>query len=222
MRVALYYAPTFDDSLHHAGSRWVGRDVSAGACEQPALPGIAAVTAEARRYGFHATLKPPMRLIAGVTLDDVLAEVEALAKTLKPFPLPPLAVVNFHGYVALRETMPSVELQALADAAVAWLEPLRAPLAPAELARRLSARLSPAREANLRRWGYPDVFATWEFHMTLSRFLSEDERALWQPAAAMHFAPALISRREVCDLAVFVEDAPGEAFRLAARVALPA
>jgi hypothetical protein len=217
MRVAIYYAPAADDPLHEAGSRWLGRDAGAGPRVQPALPDIAAVTVEARRYGFHATLKPPMRLVAGATLDDVLTEVTALARTLAPFALPPLAVANLHGFLALRETRPSTDLQALADACVAWPDTLRAPADAAETERRLAAHLSPARAANLRRWGYPDVFATWQFHMTLSRRLSDEERAFWQPAAAMHFAAALAAPREVRDLAVFVEDAPGAEFRLVQR-----
>ena len=59
-------------------------------------------------------------------------------------------------------------LQALADACVEGVDRHRAPPDEAELARRRGAGLSPEREANLRRWGYPDVFETWRFHMTLT------------------------------------------------------
>jgi hypothetical protein len=218
MRIAFYYAPSLDDPLHEAGSTWLGRDTIAGSKLQPDLPEIAAITAEARRYGFHATLKPPMRLVAGKTLDDALNEAAALAATLRPFALPPLAVADLHGFLALRETAPSAELQALADACVAWLDGLRAPPQAAELQRRRSAQLSSPREANLRRWGYPDVFATWQFHMTLTRRLSDAERGFWQSQAEEHFAAALGQERIVSEISVFSENAAGAPFSLIERI----
>jgi hypothetical protein len=218
MRIAIYYAPEASDPLHISGSSWLGRDSLVGPCLQPGLPDIAAVTADARRYGFHATLKPPMRLVEGQTLDDVLAGARALAASLQPFALPRLAVADLHGFLALRETTPSVELQSLADACVSWLDGFRAPASAAEMQRRRAAQLSPMREANLQRWGYPDVFATWTFHMTLTRRLSEAERDIWQPAAAAHFAAALSATRVVNDFCMFLEQGPGQAFVLAERI----
>jgi hypothetical protein len=218
MRIAVYYAPAASDSLHAVGSAWLGRDVSSGLCAQPDLPDIAAVTADARRYGFHATLKPPMRLRAGVTFETAMAEVAVLAASLAPFALPQLAVADLHGFLALRETTPSTKLQALADACVAWLDGLRDPPDAAELARRQAGSLSAPRAAHLQRWGYPDVFGTWQFHMTLTRRLSEVERAFWQPYAAVHFAAALSQPRMVTELCVFTEPTPGAPFTLTERL----
>ncbi|MFC7693522.1 hypothetical protein ACFQY5_32275 [Paeniroseomonas aquatica] len=61
-RLALYWAPGYDDPLHRLGSAWLGRDAESGApMHQPVLPGldIAELTADPRGYGLHATLKPP-------------------------------------------------------------------------------------------------------------------------------------------------------------------
>jgi putative phosphonate metabolism protein len=218
MRVAVYYAPAVADPLHEAGSRWLGRDATACACPQPDVPDIEALTADARRYGFHATLKPPMRLVPGASLETVVAEAASLAASLTPFELPRLAVADLHGFLALRETISSPALQALADASVAWLDALRAPPDAAELQRRRAAQLSPPREANLRRWGYPDVFGTWRFHMTLTRRLNAAEQDFWQPRAAAHFAAALSQPRMVQDLCVFIEPAPGQPFKLVERL----
>ena len=56
-RVGLYYAPLPDDPLFAASCAWLGRDPFLGCpVAQPALPGIEEVTADARGYGFHATL----------------------------------------------------------------------------------------------------------------------------------------------------------------------
>ena len=70
------------------------------------------------------------------------------------------------------------------------------------------------------RWGYPYVFNTWFFHMTLTRRLSPAEKALYQPRLESHFAAALARARRVTDICLFVQPAPGEAFILAERLKL--
>ena len=220
-RLALYYAPEPDDPLTSAGQAWLGRDTETGATvAQPAHPDIAAVTADPRRYGFHATLKPPFRLADGAGWADAVAAAEALAAGVAPFPLPPLAVAEIGGFLALRETVPCPPLQALADLAVAWLDPLRAPPPPEELARRRRHDLSPAQAAMLARWGYPYVFGTWFFHMTLTERLDPAPRATWRARAAAFLAPALAATRHVSAVCLFTEATPGAPFRLALRLPL--
>ena len=220
-RVALYYAPATDDPLWRRGTAWLGRDPETGASlAQPDLPELAAITGDARGYGFHATLRPPMRLRAGVGWEDFCSSVAELAASLPPFALPPLAVVDLSGFLALHEADKSPELQALCDACVAWVDHLREPPTEAELARRRAGRLSAAEDANLARWGYQYVFATWFFHMTLTRRLTPDEQVIYRPAAEAWFADVLAGPREVREIAVFVQTEPGTPFDLAARVGL--
>lgn len=220
-RVAAYYAPEADDPLAEAAATWLGRDAETGApVPQPDLPGIAEVTADARLYGFHATLKPPMRLADGVTWADMLGATRRIADTIAPFPLPALAPQALHGFVALRETLPSQALQGLADACVAGLDTLRAPPGEAELARRRRKPLSPLQDAMVTRWGYPYVFQTWFFHMTLTRRLDEAQRAFWIEAAAAHFADALRTPRMVRAITLFTQAEPGLPFRIGERVTL--
>ncbi len=70
-RYAVYFAPDPASPLTRFGASWLGYDVASGApVAQPAVAGIAAerlraITAEPRRYGFHATLKPPFALAEG-------------------------------------------------------------------------------------------------------------------------------------------------------------
>ncbi len=222
-RVALYYAPAPDDPLATCGADWLGRDPHTGAARpQPKLPGIAALTAEPRLYGFHATLKPPMMLRDGISWDEVVLATRAIAATVPAFDLPALAVIDLHGFLALRETTPSPALQALADACVAGADHLRAPPEEAELQKRRRGGLSPAQDGNLLRWGYPYVFATWMFHMTLTRRLSGEEHEVLRPAAETWFAPALCLRRRATDISLFVQRGPGEPFMLAQRIPLAA
>jgi hypothetical protein len=145
-------------------------------------------------------------------------DVTALARSLRPFDLPALAVAELSGFLALREAEPSPALQALADACVAWPDRHRRPPDLAELARRRANGLPPDADALLLRWGYPGVFARWRFHMTLTRRLSPEHHAVWRPAAERHFADALARPRQVDALCVFTQAGPGAPFLLAERL----
>ncbi len=220
-RVAIYYTPAADDPLFAAGTVWLGRDPLTDArCPQPDIPDIAAMTDEARAYGFHATLKPPMRLARGTTFDAFRAAASDLARSLHPFDLPPLAVMDVHGFLALRETQPSAALQQLADACVERLDAFREPPSLEELARRRRTPLTPEQDAMLVRWGYPYVFATWFFHLTLTRRLTPSEKARYQPRAEAHFAAAISHPRRVNDICLFTQAAAGAPFTIAARLPL--
>lgn len=220
-RVALYYAPLVTDPLHAAASSWLGRDAETGArVPQPAIPGVDEVTAEPRVYGFHATLKPPMHLRPGCDWAEVVEATRALAAQIVPFELPALSVQDLHGFLALRETQPSAALQAYADACVAGLDRFRAPPTEEELARRRRASLNAEQQAMLERWGYPYVFGTWFFHMTLTRRLSAEEKSRLQPQAEAHFAAALAVPRQVTEVCLFTQAAPSEPFLIAERLAL--
>jgi hypothetical protein len=76
-RYAIYFVPPPGSPLACFGAVWLGYDVANGAePPQPRLPEIAPerlrnITAEPRRYGFHATLKPPFSLAAGATAEEL-------------------------------------------------------------------------------------------------------------------------------------------------------
>jgi Protein of unknown function (DUF1045) len=220
-RVALYYAPVPDDPLWSRGNAWMGRDPATGATlAEPEVAGLHAITRDAARYGFHGTLTPPMRLRDGVSFADFAVATRAVASGIPRFSLPPLAVTDLFGFLALTETEPSPSLQAYADACIAGVDHLRVPIMNEELARRRGARLAPAEDANLVRWGYPYVFATWFFHLTLTRKLSDVEQTVFRPAAEAWFDDVTEEPRQVRDICVFVQRAPDEMFRLVERVPL--
>ncbi len=220
-RVAAYYAPRPDDPLFAAGATWLGRDPEIDApASQPDIPGIAEVTTEPRHYGFHATLKPPMRLAEGRQWCDVVQAARELADRTPPFRLPRFAVGDIHGFLALREAVLCPALQTLADACVAHLDRFRAQPGDTELARRRKAGLTGEQDAMLVRWGYPYVFGTWFFHMTLTRRLTAAEKSRFQPAAALHFANALGVPRSAEDICLFAQTAPGAPFVLTERLPL--
>lgn len=221
MRVAVYWAPRIDDPLHALGSRWLGRDAETGATlPQPRLAGLdlAELTADARRYGLHATLKPPFRL--ATDWHAFRADAMALAARTRPFALPALTLAEHHGFLALVESARSPDLRALCDACVERLDAHRAPPDEAEIARRRPERMTERQRANLQRWGYHYVFEEWWFHVTLSRRLTERERAAVQPALAAHLGEAPALPRRVTELCLFTQAAPGAPFLIAERLPL--
>jgi hypothetical protein len=213
-RVAVYYAPAREDPLWPACCAWLGRDPEAGAlCNQPAIEYIGIATSSPRRYGAHATLKPPMRLRGAY--GNFVADVESLATRLHNFPMPQLEVVYLKNFLALCPALPSDPLNALAARCVTELDHHRLPEDAAGRAKRAIGR-SPSELKNLARWGYPLVLADWKFHITLSDTGAPD---LLAPAQA-YFAPALTQQRMFESLTIFCEDEPGDDFRLAARIKL--
>ena len=221
MRIATYFLPAQDDPLWALGARWLGRDPDTNApVPQPEIAGIAEVTADARMYGFHATLKPPMQLRPGVTWDAVVTAADDVAASMAPFALPQLELADIQGFLALRETVASPALQALADGCVAGLDHLRAPPGEAELERRRRGNLTAEQEAMLVRWGYPHVFSTWFFHMTLTRRLSSGDLMLYRPWAEEMFGDTLRLPRRVTDICLVTQISPGAPFILSERLPL--
>ena len=220
-RIALYYAPGTDDPLHQRASAWLGRDAVSGAeISQPAIAGvdIAEVTADARGYGFHATLKPPFRVQGDI--QAVLQTTRDFAARTAAFTLRPLQITDLDGFLALREAAPCPPLQALADGAVAALDPHRAPATEAEITRRKPEKLSPRQREYLEAWGYPYVFAEWRFHMTLTRRLTPAEKAIILPAVTDALGDAPVIARTVTDICIFAQAAPGAPFTILERLKL--
>ncbi len=218
-RYALYFAPAAEHPLWAAGCAWLGRDPESGAT----LAGHAH-RAEPRRYGFHATLKPPFALRDGASRSRLLAALSHLADARAPFLMPALAVAMLGDFVALRPvdrdaTAAGTPLRVLADDCVRQFDELRRAPTVAEMARRLGGQLDERQRANVDRWGYPHVFDQWRFHMTLSDSLPADLAAGVLADATRHFASALAEPLRCDGVALFVEDAPGADFRLARRFA---
>lgn len=183
VRFALYYLPP-EGALSSFGAQWLGWDARRGA-GVPQFPeaGLAEVTAAPRRYGFHATLKPPFRLAPGETLEALGAAVEAMVAECAPARAEGLVLAPLGAFLALLPVGEAADLSRVAARCVTALDRFRAPPSAAELARRRAARLTPEQEAHLLRWGYPHVLDQFRFHMTLTGRLPKAERAQWQARA---------------------------------------
>lgn len=222
-RYAIYHAPA-EPGLAEAGAQWLGWDAERG-CEtaRPALEGLprplSEITAVPRKYGFHATIKAPFRLFEERSLAELEEALEALSDDLAPVRLEAMEVATLGDFLALRPVGDLAALRAMAGSVVERLDPLRAPLSEAEIAKRKPESLSLRQRDLLTHFGYPYVFEQFEMHMTLSGPLPAEERARLAPIAEAFFAPHLPRPYVIGDLCLFGEAADGR-FHLIHRYAL--
>jgi putative phosphonate metabolism protein len=209
-RYAIYYAPRAGGFADAAAS-WLGWDPVSGA--EVAHPDLAtdlpSLTAEPRKYGFHGTIKPPFRLAEGVDAAAVDAAVGALARELKPVQMPGLELVSLEGFLALVPAGDVLGLTDIAAQVVERLDPLRAPLTDAEIARRRPERLTPRQRELLDQFGYPYVMEEFRFHLTLSGRLTDDQMTMLRPLALAHFDGLQPEPFVLEDLCLFGEAADG-------------
>lgn len=212
-RYALYVTPEPGSALAGFGDAVLGEGVLPG-WDEAERAALAAVTAEPRVYGFHATLKAPLRLAPDRTEQDLLAACLDLARARLPLPIGPLATVLLGDFVALAPQAPPPELGLLAAECVAALDPFRAPMTPAERERRRPERLDPRRRALLDRWGYPHVFEAFRFHMTLTGRLAADAREAWRVRLAAACPPVSLT----IDAVTLLRQDGGAPFRVLRRI----
>ncbi|MTJ82767.1 MAG: DUF1045 domain-containing protein [Telmatospirillum sp.] len=224
-RYAIYAVPPIDHPLWPLACAWLGRDPVPAASlpdggpapvSPPDLHSLEAgrfrvLTRDAARYGFHGTLKAPFRLAVGADAGALIEEAGRFIRRIGRIRIP-LAIADDLGFTALRPVGTPPVLAELAAAAVRTFEPFRAPLSPAERARRLKSPLSPRQCALLDQWGYPYVMDEFRFHMTLAdRCDDPSEQAALRQIAEGHFGPAL-ARPVPLAVSLFVEPKAGSDF----------
>ena len=215
-RYAVYYAPAQHSPWWNFGAGWLGRDeVRDTALPQTALVQLAQgelerITAEPRRYGFHATLKAPFRLHTDASAEELERRMRFVARSLRPVPLGVLVPVFMDGFVALVPSQVTPAVGALAGACVAELDDLRAPVTQADRERRHSEQLDERGRELLECFGYPLVMERFRFHMTLtgrvdSGLAGSIVAHVARPLAHLNAAaPPVLDR-----LCLFVESSPG-------------
>lgn len=217
-RYAVYFTPPPEHPLWRAGCDWLQRDATTDVVPTATRPHIG----EPRRYGFHATLKPPMRLAPGRDEASLLDAIARLADDTPRFGMPALSVQWLSDFLALRpveEFGRRHPLHRLADRCVIELDAWRAPPSAEELQRRLAKPLDTTSRVLLMQYGYPHVLDGWRFHMTLTDARAPEEL---ERAARTQFADALSVPLGFDALSLFVEDAPGTPLRLQQRFPLRA
>jgi hypothetical protein len=224
-RFAIYAAPgvrsadTVGVLLRQKAEQWLGRSVSGNPVPPGAPVGwtraaIDAMTVSARRYGFHATLKPPFRLAEGRTAEELDDAVARFAAGSASTVIPALTLGRLGGFFALVAGAEAPGLHALADEVVRRFDDFRAPMTRAEFARHDRASLTPRQRELLKTWGYPYVLDEFGFHLTLTDRIPDEQRPEVERALSDWFAVSLGADVPVDALAVFTEAEPGAPFEL--------
>ena len=225
-RFAIYYTPARDSALTAAAESWLG--CSAWTGEAVARPKVRAISAEmlARlttapaRYGFHATLKAPMRLRAATNAGTFFKAVGKFAESSQPVEIDLLKLQWIGPFLALVPEVQSDELMSMAEQVVRQFDRFRAPPDEAELRKRRSSGLSQNQERLLMQWGYPYVMEEFRFHMTLTGPVDHAIRADVEVAAHRHFSRWLGRPLEIDRVAVFHEPEPERNFMVARSFAM--
>ena len=165
-RFAIYFVP--EGPWGNFGARWLGWDSRIGQIVSTASEMQSDLTDRPRKYGFHATMKPPFHLEPGRSVVDLAATAAAMCAQFDPFELDSLNLAQIGRFFALTAPGQQSNLSALAAKAVRELDHFRAPLTETELERRRKSRLSGRQDELLVDWGYPYVLDEFRFHLTLT------------------------------------------------------
>ncbi|WP_339035726.1 DUF1045 domain-containing protein [Bradyrhizobium symbiodeficiens] len=219
-RYAIYFATGSDAALSRFGAELLGYDAYTGN-ELPfphdalhVAPDWRDISADPRKYGFHATLKAPMALVSGRTEPDLVAACAAFAGKARPLPVIRPVVDSISGFIAVIPAEPVDALQRLAADCVRDFDSFRAALSEEDRARRRPEKLSERQRDYLDRWGYPYVMEEFRFHMTLTGRLDAERRG---PILAMlreRFAALGIGTLAIDRIALFRQDDAKARFRI--------
>lgn len=228
MRYALYFAPDADAPLNLAAAAWLGRDAFTGIAHPRTVEGnfaaeeLDALTADPRRYGFHATLKAPFHLADGMSEADLLVAFATFAERTAPVEIPSVIVGQLGPFFALVPERLHPPLQEFAASVVEDFEPFRAPLSQTDIERRKPESLPSAQRENLMRWGYPYVFDEFRFHMTLTGPVPEARAPAMARLLGDRFADFVGRPLRIDGLALFAEPERGAPFLVHSRLPLKA
>lgn len=215
-RYAIYVVPEGDCELARLGSAFLGRDCETGtSVSRPALQGItpkrlAAMTAEAKRYGLHITLKAPFFLKPNVGESKLLQAAKEFAAKHEALVLPRLVLSRLGSFFVLIPATDTPEsgsaaqkLHTLANSAVKEFDCFRNnPTKDAHIPNEIRG-LTLRQQQNLVQWGYPYVFDDYQSHFTLTdRLRNTAESRHMESLLSEYFTPAFLRPLEVTSICV--------------------
>ena len=225
-RYTIYHVAPADAALTRFGATHLGYDAFAPKdldFPRPATDSFAdwrELTADPRRYGFHATLKAPFLLRDGASEADLVTTFDRVAATPRAIPTIVPVVRAIGSFIAVVPEAPVTALTQLADDCVRDFEPLRAPLSPYDRERRLKSPLTPRQIEHLDAWGYPYVFEEFRFHMTLTGSLPAEKRATVLPFLQGEFAKLGLTTMAIGHVAIFRQASSDARFTVLRHAAL--
>ncbi len=131
----------------------------------------------------------------------------------------PLRLHAFSRYLALVPASDRADLEWLASECVTHLDGFRAPLTEADRERRPGA-MSPLQRQQMEEFGYPYIFSSFFFHITLAGPLDPEALGRVEAALSPALAPFMQDPFVVDELCLFGDPGGGGAFRIIGRFPL--
>ncbi|MET4390605.1 putative phosphonate metabolism protein [Bradyrhizobium sp. F1.4.3] len=211
-RYAIYFVADAASTLSRFGAELLGYAAHTG--REVPFPGEALrtapdwrdVSADPRKYGFHATLKAPMALAPGRTEAELATACATFAGRARPIPLIHPVVDSISGFIAVIPAEPVGELQQLAADCTRDFDEFRAALSTEDRARRKPEKLGERQRDYLDRWGYPYVMEEFRFHMTLTGRLDAERRGPILEMLRARFAALDLNTLAIDRIALFKQD----------------
>ncbi|WP_440642710.1 DUF1045 domain-containing protein [Bradyrhizobium sp. PUT101] len=225
-RYAIYFSAGADSALSCFGAELLGYDAYTGdevSFPQEALrvaPDWRDITADPRKYGFHATLRAPMTLVSGRTEAELMAACATFAGQSRTIPVIRPVVDTISGFIAVIPAAPVDALQQFAADCVHEFDSIRAALTAEDRARRKPEKLTERQRDYLDRWGYPYVMEEFRFHMTLTGRLDAERRGPILEMLRARFASLRLGALAIDRLALFKQDDAKARFRIIGEWAL--
>ena len=216
-RYAIYYIP--DLPLFQIGSDWLGWNSITGQ-ETTLSADHRRITDRPRKYGFHATVKPPFSLASNSTQGDLQDAFHAFCATVSPATGGTLKISRLGRFLAVTQDVQSNEVTELAASTVSHFDKFRAPLSDQDIAKRRHRRLTPKQDALMLRWGYPYVMQEFKFHMTLTGPLAANEIDAIEQRANTRFQEFIGQPLSIASLALLGEDSDSGHFHVVDKLSL--
>ena len=216
-RYAIYYIP--DLPLFQIGSDWLGWNSLTGQ-ETTLSTNHHRITDRPRKYGFHATMKPPFSLASNSTQGELQDAFQAFCATVSPATGGTLKISRLGRFLAMTQDVQSNDVTDLAASTVSHFDKFRAPLSDNDIQKRRQRRLTPEQDALMLRWGYPYVMQEFKFHMTLTGPLQNDEIVSIEQLANTRFQEFIGQSLNIASLALLGEDRDSGRFHVIEKLSL--
>ena len=216
-RYAIYYIP--DLPLFQIGSDWLGWNSITGQ-ETLLSADHCRITDRPRKYGFHATVKPPFSLASNSTQGDLQDAFQTFCASVSPATGGTLKISRLGRFLAMTQDVQSNEVTELAASTVSHFDKFRAPLSDQDIAKRRQRRLTPQQDALMLRWGYPYVMQEFKFHMTLTGPLAPNEIDAIEHDANTRFQEFIGQPLKIASLALLGEDSDSGRFHVVDKLSL--
>jgi len=205
--------------LFQIGSDWLGWNSITGQ-ETTLSADHRRITDRPRKYGFHATVKPPFSLASNSTQGDLQDAFQTFCASVSPATGSTLKISRLGRFLAMTQDVQSNEVTELAASTVSHFDKFRAPLSDQDIAKRHQRRLTPEQDALMLRWGYPYVMQEFKFHMTLTGPLQNDEIDAIEHDANTRFREFLGQPLKIASLALLGEDSESGRFHVVDKLSL--